>query len=327
METGSFLDAPIPNPVVKPVQNYSYEQMAADIQKLQARYGQRMQVNILGKSYDGRDIYEVVIGNVNAPKHILLQGAIHAREHMTSLLLMNQIETALFYHDTGQYEGRALQEMFQQAALHIIPMSNPDGAALSQMGLAGIHSDALKEVIELVYARDTALLLTSSPIEDYLARWKSNGAGVDLNHNFPADWEKVESATGENSYAGYRGTSPLSEPESQALASIADTYPWACTISYHAMGNTIYWDSLSSRTKEASVSLAQSLSAVTGYPLDESPGKGGYKDWMQSKENPVPGVTLEVGSAPCPLPLSQYEAIWQQNKAVWAQAMKWALEL
>ena len=55
-------------------------------------------------------------------------------------------------------------------------------------------------------------------------------------------------------------------------------------------------------------------------------GEGGYKDWMQSKANPVPAVTLEVGSVRCPLPLSQYEAIWQQNKGVWPQAMVWALE-
>jgi len=326
IEINNFLDLQIENPVVKATEIYSYDQMTADIQELQKRYGQKMKVNILGKSYDNRDIYEVIIGNGNAPKHILIQGAIHAREHMTSLIIMNQIETALFFYDTGQYEGRGLGEMFQQTAVHFIPMSNPDGVTLAQFGLDSIQSDILKQVISYCYARDTAVKLTSAPIEQYLTQWKSNGAGVDLNHNFPPEWEKIKSTSGENSFAGYKGTAPFSEPESQALASVAEQYPWACTISYHSMGNLIYWDSQGSQTKEASQALAQSLSGVTGYPLDGSGGKGGYKDWMQSKENPVPSVTLEIGSVRCPLPLSQYEALWQQNKAVWVQAMKWAME-
>ena len=326
LEANNFLDRPVPDPVVKAVENYSYDQMAADIQELQKRYGKKMQVNILGKSRDGRDIYEVIIGNVNAPKHILIQGAIHAREHMTSLLMMNQIETALFYYQTGQYEGKKLQDMFQKTALHFIPMSNPDGVTLSQFGLDAIQSDDLKQIILNCYASDTASKVTALPIDQYLARWKSNGAGVDLNHNFPAQWEEIKSMSGQNSYAGYKGAAPLSEPESQALASIAEKYPWVCTISYHSMGNLIYWDSQYNQTREASKTLAQRISSVTGYPVNGSLGKGGYKDWMQSKANPVPAVTLEVGSVRCPLPLSQYEAIWQQNKGVWPQAMVWALE-
>lgn len=321
-----FLDAAIVNPVVKAVEKYSYDQMAADIQSLQSRYGDRIHVNVIGKSHDGRDIYEVIIGNVNAPKHILLQGAIHAREYMTPLIMMTQIETALCNYDTGHYDGKALYEMFEQVALHFIPMSNPDGVTLSQFGLSGIRSDFLKQTILTSYAQDTAEGRTTLPIEKYLTIWKSNAAGVDLNHNFAADWESiVTSATG-SSYSGYKGTSPLSEPESQALASMADKYPWAATISYHSMGNIIYWDTKISRVKDASLSLAQSVSGVTGYKLDGSDGKGGYKDWMQSKDNPVPGITIEVGSVSCPLPLSEYTAAWQQNKAVWVQAMKWAME-
>jgi len=318
-----FLDSVIVNPVVKAVEKYSYDQMAADIQSLQARYGDRIHVNVIGKSHDNRDIYEVIVGNVNAPKHILLQGAIHAREYMIPLLMMNQIETALYHYGTGHYDGKSLQEMFDQVALHFIPMSNPDGVTLSQFGLNGIRSDFLKQIILTSYAKDTEEGRTTLPIESYLTIWKSNAAGVDLNHNFAAAWESiVTSATG-SSYSGYKGTSPLSEPESQALASMADRYPWAATISYHSMGNIIYWDTQTSKVKEASLSLAQSISGVTGYKLDGSDGKGGYKDWMQSKENPVPGITIEVGSVSCPLPLSEYAAVWQQNKAVWAQAMRW----
>lgn len=321
----NFLDSAVVNPVVHVAEKYSYDQMVADIQQLQARYGDKIHVNVIGHSHDGREIYEVIVGNVNAPKHILLQGAIHARDYMTPLIMMNQIETALFHYDGGQYDGMMLRDMFQQTALHFIPMSNPDGVTLSQFGFVGIRSDFLKQTILNSYARDTAEGRTALAIEQYLSLWKSNAVGVDLNHNFPADWDGVVTSAVANSYSGYKGASPLSEPESLALASLADKYPWAATISYHSMGNIIYWDTQISKVKEASLSLAQSISAVTGYKTDGSDGKGGFKDWMQSKDNPVPGITIEVGSVSCPLPISQYEGAWQQNKAVWAQALKWSL--
>lgn len=322
LPANDFLDAAITNAVVNPVEKYSYDQMVSDIQTLKERYGDRMQVNVIGKSQDGRDIYEVIVGNVNAPKHILMQGAIHAREYMTPLLMMKQMETALYHYHTGNYDNIALSELFNQVAIHFIPMSNPDGVSLAQFGLGAIRSDFLKQTILTSYATDKALGRTSLDMDKYLTIWKSNAAGVDLNHNFPADWEGVSSTAVSSSYSGYKGASALSEPESQALASLADRYPWAATISYHSMGNIIYWDTKISKVKESSKALADSIGAVTGYKLDGSDGKGGYKDWMQSKNNPVPGVTIEVGSVVCPLPLSEFDKVWRQNKAVWVQAMK-----
>ncbi len=187
--SNDFLDTMIPNPVVKPVEKYTYDQMVADINALKERYGDKMQVNVIGRSQDGRDIYEVIVGNVNAPKHILMQGAIHAREYMTPLLMMKQLETALNFYDTGHYDNTALSDLFQQVAVHMIPMSNPDGVTLAQSGLNGIRSDFLKQTILTAYAKDKELGRTTLDMDKYLTIWKSNAAGVDLNHNFPADWE------------------------------------------------------------------------------------------------------------------------------------------
>ena len=43
-------------------------------------------IHIFGKSEDKRNLYEVVIGNPDAKKHLLVMGNLHAREHMTCLL-------------------------------------------------------------------------------------------------------------------------------------------------------------------------------------------------------------------------------------------------
>ncbi len=316
----NFLDSPS-RFTVGVTDRYSYDQMVQDMQRFQANYPDKVQLNVIGTSHDGRSIYEMIVGNVNAPKHILIQGGIHAREYMTPLLMMRQAETALINYDTGIYDGMRLSDMFSQAAIHFIPMSNPDGIMLSEFGLNGIRSDFLKQAILTSYAQDTSLGRTSQPLDIYLQRWKANGAGVDLNQNFPANWEGVQTSATMTSYAGYKGTAPLSEPESQALASMADRYPWAAAISYHSMGNIIYWDANTSRAKDTSKALADTISTVTGYKLDGSDGRGGFKDWMQSKENPVPSVTIEVGSVACPMPVSEYQAVWKQNKAVWAQTL------
>lgn len=321
----NFLDKPIDNPIVQPVEKYTHQQMAADIQSLKNRYGDRLQVNTIGWSRDGKAIYEIIVGNIDAPKHVLLQGAIHGREYMTPLLMMNQVEMALANYDTGCYDNMALADMFQQTALHFVPMTNPDGVAVSQFGLDGIQSEALRQEILASYASDVAVGKTTAPLEHYLPYWKSNGAGVDLNNNFPAYWEELILPTDAGSFANCKGISPLSEPETQALASLSTQRSWAAAISYHSMGNIIYWDTEGNQTAQASLALAQSVSQVTGYSIDNSKGKGGYKDWMQLNGQMVPSITIEVGSVSCPMPLSEYPSVWNQNKSVWARVMNFVI--
>ncbi len=320
-----FLDKPIGNPVVRPVDRYTHQQMEADIQALKDRYGHRLQVNVIGWSRDGKAIYEIVVGSPDAPRHVLLQGAIHGREYMTPLLMMNQVELALANYDTGHYDHMALADMFQQTALHFVPMTNPDGVAVSQFGLDGIRSEDLRQEILASYARDVEAGKTSAPLEHYLPYWKSNGAGVDLNNNFPAHWDEMLLPTDAGSFANCKGVSPLSEPESQALAALSSQRSWSATISYHSMGNIIYWDTEGNQAAESSFALAQSVSQVTGYGINGSKGKGGYKDWMQLNGQTAPSITIEVGGVACPMPLDEYASVWNQNKSVWARVMAFVI--
>ena len=72
--------------------NYSYSELQKDLKQLKKKYKNRCQVNVIGKSEDKRNLYEVVIGNPDAKKHLLVMGNLHAREHMTVQLCMKQIE-------------------------------------------------------------------------------------------------------------------------------------------------------------------------------------------------------------------------------------------
>ena len=323
-----FTAMTVSDPIVKPVEKYSYEQMKADIEALQNRYGSaHMAVNTIGTSADGRQIYDIVVGNPNAGKHVLIQGSIHAREHMNSLLIMKQAEEALAFYETGSYNGRNLSDLLNQTAVHFVPMANPDGVALSHFGLDAIQSAQLREKIQSCYASDTAAGRTSLDFETYLSRWKANARGVDLNYNFDARWNHDPDGWLLPSSSGYRGLGPASEPETQAMVNLINNGAvWAACISYHSMGNVIYWDIEGNRVQAKSQHLAQLASASTGgYQMLYSGGGGGFKDWLQLKENPVPSITVETGKADCPMPLSEFDSIWAQNRTGWALAADFVL--
>lgn len=320
-----FLHLEVPNPIVKVTDKYSYDQMAEDMLALQRVYGDKVRISSIGESLDGRAIYDIMVGNPNASKHLMIQGGMHAREYMTPLIMMAQVELALYYYNQGHYNRRALSDMFQNVAVHFVPMTNPDGIALSQFGIGAIGSEALRQEIYDCYSRDSEKGRTTDSFQTYLTKWKSNARGVDLNNNFEAGWDRSLGSAPAPSYAGYKGETPLSEPESQALAAFVDQYPWTATVSYHSQGEIIYWDSSTSVTKTGSHTLAQAISATTGYRLNGSDGRSGFKDWMQSKPGGVPSVTLEVGTVPCPLPVSEYTSAWSKNKGVWVQAMDFVM--
>ena len=315
----------VSSPLVKVTEKYTYDQMSQDIQELASRYSSLMKVNTIGTTLDGRNLYEVVVGNINAEKHVLIHGGIHAREYMTPLLIMKQLEYGLAFYGTASYEGRLLSDLFNKTAIHYVPMVNPDGVTISQSGIVGIRSEELRRTIQQCYQNDLAQGRTSAALERYLNYWKANGRGVDLNQNFPADWDEVTS-TDMPSYATYKGAAPLSEPESQALANLIQSRNWTATISYHSMGNIIYWDYPGNTVSAQSQELANAVSAKTGYRLAGSSGHGGFKDWLQIKENPIPSLTIEVGSVSCPMPVTEFTDVWNKNQEVWAVVLKWAAE-
>lgn len=313
-----------PDQVVPVVEKYSYDQMVQDLNTLQGRYGAHLQVHAIGTSLDGRTLYEAVLGNPDAPKHILIHGGIHAREYMTPLLVMKQLEYGAEFYDTGTFRGEPYSGILNSVAVHFVPMVNPDGIALSQFGLDAIRSEELRQQIQQAYQEDLAQGRTRESFDRYLTHWKTNGRGVDLNQNFPANWDLV-TASPVPSYGTYKGTSPLSEPESRALADLVNSRTWSATVSYHSMGNVIYWDYPGNQVQQASGELATVVAGLTGYQTLPSSGHGGFKDWTQIKENPVPGITVEVGSVSCPLPLSQYQEIWNSNWQVWILVAKYAM--
>ena len=287
---------------------YDYEDMKKDIKQLEKYYPDYVSVQSIGKTSDNREIYCAILGNPNAKKHILVQGSMHAREYINTQLLMSQLEYYLTKYEKGTYNGVTYKKMFNEVAVHIIPMVNPDGVTLSQYGLNGIQDKKL------------VIALKTMQKSSNFTRWKANAKGVDLNRNFSFGWTKKTGALKRGSM-GYAGDKAESELETKALVKYTKSIKGLKTVlSYHSMGNIIYWDygqagKLMSQCKEL-VNLVQD---ITGYSLvtlnSKSISYGGYSDYVV-RELGIPAVTLETGMIYAPVSHSQFGTIWKQNKTI-----------
>lgn len=305
------LDAAVYDPDV-----YTYEEMVEDIALLQARYPALLHVDITGQSADGRDLYLLTLGDPNAPQHVLIHAGIHAREHLNPLLVMEQVEQFLDFYGSGYYHEKSYQELFSGIAVHVIPMVNPDGIAISQSGESAIRSPELLELVRACYACDTAERRTSSSYQNYLARWKANARGVDLNRNFPFGFVAGDGVQ-HSSYAGYQGPAPLSEPETLSLGAVTVLYQPSVIINYHSMGEVAYWDTAENRYKQISRDFTDHMLSLIPYKrMRPGSASGSYLDWIYSLDSPVRSITFETGDVACPLPPSQYPKIWMQHALV-----------
>lgn len=292
---------------VEPTNVYSYEQMVADMEQLQKQYPDVVSVSSIGTSELGRDIPVIRIGGLDARYHILLQGAIHGREHLTAWLLM---ATADYWLDHGILG-------YGDACYHIIPMTNPDGVIISQTG-------TLNDAQHKIYLSDKQNGYTSKNESSYATVWKANGEGIDINRNFPAGWELINDRTGPSSQQ-YRGAKPFSAAEAVALRDYTLKYAFDATVSYHATGSLIY---CSYGDKEPvnteSKSLAKAVREISGYDLASSNGidGAGYKDWVID-ERELPSLTIEIGCEEAALAERELYSIFVRNYRVLPAIARW----
>ena len=129
--------------VVTSHQKYSYGEYKKDLKEIQHKYGDKCQINVIGESLDNRNLYEVILGNPEAKKHMVVVANLHAREYMTVQLAMRQIEYYLSnYHK--KIAGKKVSAVLDKVAIHVVPSANPDGTAISQFGFGAIRNQRLR---------------------------------------------------------------------------------------------------------------------------------------------------------------------------------------
>ncbi len=331
---------------------YSYDEMVKDIKELCNRYEDRLSFEIAGKSVDERDIYLLHLGNPEAQNRIFIDASIHGREYITSQLTMALTEYYASQYYNGCYHNSSYSELFDKVCFDIIPMANPDGVTISQYGEEGLRNEELRGRLRECYKRDRDFLVYQEDgngimywadyyknenydksalpeelrkeieYEDYLTQWKSNARAVDINTNFDAGWEETEYKD-YPSYGMSKGESPGSEPETRILMRESQRYDYSCFINYHSRGQIIYYDSygMSGFSVRESKALADSLSQFNLYnPVStgsDGVDRAGFGDYVHIVLN-KPGVTVEVGKDPSPVPVTELKGIFFRNRETWA---------
>lgn len=256
----------------------------------------------IGESLCYRPIDLLSVGN--RQNAVLLSAAFHGMEWITSLILLRFMNELCECISKGRsMYGVMIGAMVNRRGIAVIPCVNPDGVEIQINGYsaAGMYQELVRSISQ-----------------GNTKNWQANARGVDINHNYNADWELLhrrEQENGINSPAAtrYGGEYPESEPESRTIASLCRAGRFSHALAFHSQGEEIYWGSSDDNIDQA-FKQAEALSRVSGYRLSHPEGLavgGGFKDWFcQSLKKP--GFTIEVGSGKNPLPITDFEDIYEK---------------
>lgn len=250
---------------------------------LEAKYPNLVRVESIGKSVDGRDIWAVLVtARLSvAPKTTVLFDAMHhAREVMTTEVALDILDYLTSRYETDQ----KVRTWVNRLNIWVIPMLNPDG---------------------------------NDRVWNQESMWRKNTAGrdgVDINRNYTHAWNTCGGSSGDEYADDYRGPSPGSEPETQAIMDFVGRVKPKLNISYHSFSEIViypygcrpkkieapdaakYWklgDDLA--RKLVRDSGAGTYVAGTSYELLYNVD-GGSVDWMWSTHK-VMSFVVEVNSS------------------------------
>ena len=310
LTVGQYINIPYGFPVVPTDIPFTSELLEVCIQGLLVRYPFLSRRTIATTAY-GRTVTAVRIGR--GSRSALYNASHHANEWITTPVLMKFLEEyARAVSVNGQIFGINAQELYEKTKLYLVPMVDPDGVDLVT---GAIPEDSQQYLAALEIA-------ARYPEIPFPNGWKANLVGVDLNLNYPAGWEQAR----ENKFAlgfttpatrEYVGGSPLDQPESAGMVGLTRLVNPRLTLSYHAQGEVIYWKYLDMEPPGARA-IGEQFAFVSGYLLEDTPyasGFAGYKDWFIQTYN-RPGYTIEVGLGENPLPLSQFDSIYEKNLGI-----------
>jgi Zinc carboxypeptidase/Immune inhibitor A peptidase M6 len=178
-----------------------------------------------GETINGEEIIALKVSK-NADKDrdgkkpaVLYLGAQHAREWITPEMIRR-----LMHHFLDGYEDgdKTIRRLVDKNELWFVPVANPDGYDWSfepgqRLWRKNLHDNNGDGLI-------------------------TPGDGVDLNRNFATKWGyDNEGSSPDFGSETYRGASPGSEPETQALDSFADRVGFEFFVNYHSAAELLLY--------------------------------------------------------------------------------------
>lgn len=231
------------NFVVDTSDTYYLDDINKDIDTLCIKYKNILKKETIGKSVEGRDIIALKLFGNNKQEILscvqdnrikpsaLFVGGIHAREDFSVMLTMKMIDYYCYYYsENNNLDTYDVRKIIDNVDMCFIPVSNPDGLNIVHHGLDSSSSyEKLKDM--KIWG------------EDY-TYWKANANGVDLNKNFDdGNWDIRLCIPGTDVPCSdrFKGFSPNSEPETNALINFCSSNNFSLMVSYHCSGNCTFW--------------------------------------------------------------------------------------
>ena len=317
LSIGRILVVPLGFSVVPEDTPMSWGLMRYVIRGLEARYP-ALSEQVIGTTAYGRSLYRLKVGA--GPRTVYYNASHHANEWITTSTVLSCLEWLLEGASRGNSVlGIPLRALLREVTLYLVPMVNPDGVDLV-VGAANEQEVAAAEAIAQAYPQ--------IPFPD---GWKANLRGVDLNLNYPAQWDQAREIKGAQGYVSpaprdYVGPEPLSERESRSMFDTTEDLDPDLTIAWHTQGKEIYWKFLDLEP-EGARELGEQMAQASGYRLEEIPyasSFAGYKDWF-IQDFDRPGYTIEAGEGENPLPLPQLPEMVRDNLPIFLLGLTGAI--
>lgn len=190
---------------------------------------------VIGNSKMEKNIYSITFGK--GKNNVIYVGGTHANEWITVPVLMKYIEdiSDTYLNNEKIYDYSA-KEIFEKSSIHFVPMLNPDGIDLVINGIksTGKYADDIKEIAD------------NYPDIRFPDGWKANISGIDLNLQFPADWENAKEIKFNQGYTSpaprdFVGNFPLEASEAIAVYDYITSNNFNVLLTYHSQGNVIYY--------------------------------------------------------------------------------------
>ena len=280
---------------------HTYTELRTEMQRLASTYPDICIFWDIGTTLQGHQMMACKVSdNVGWDEDepvLFLVGNHHAREPMTVEIVFNDLKWFLENYASDPQVQAAVNGL----EMWFVPMCNPDGHTYDGYASSGNEG----------WWRKNCRDVLSDGFDDW---GDGNGDGIDLNRNFTYQWGYDDWGSSPDwSDQTYRGASPGSEAETQAVMNLVDQQGGNVGISYHSYGQYIImpWGYIPDYPDEPYYStfweiadgIHDVLQAELGRNYSEGnssdllyPTNGDMVDWMFGDQT-MYGFCIEVNSA------------------------------